>query len=185
MPTSSVTSPTTIPTAAANSISKARTTAIRPAVFRPKMNRENPLGSANSPFRDGVPPVPDVANTGRNIWDVTHDAGLSLRNYGFFLYITDKNVGVSTGPDNYPVAPGLQPPGHDLAGITDIDYRRFDLDYPDSDAPNFYFKQTGDKQSLFKKTSYGQFESPSRFAEWNREFQMMLAADPTAKRSQP
>ncbi len=102
-----------------------------------------------------------------------------MRNFGFFLYIADGFVGVNGGPDNYPTSAGLQPAGHDLAGVTDIDYRRFDLDYPDSDAPSIYYKQTGDKNCLFAHTKYGKYDSPSRFSEWNREFQMMLAKDPS------
>jgi hypothetical protein len=71
------------------------------------------------------------------------------------------------------------PGGHDLDGITDVDFRRFDMDYPDSDAPAFYFKQTGDKNCLWKTTKFGKDAMPSRFSEWNREFQLMLAKDPT------
>ncbi|HEY2759812.1 MAG TPA: alkaline phosphatase family protein, partial [Pirellulales bacterium] len=137
-----------------------------------------PLAS-KAPFNKATPPIPDVASTGRNIWDAAREAGITLRNYGFFLYIADGTVGLSSGPDNYPVAAGLQPGGHNLKGLTDIDYRRFDLDYPDSNAPSMYFNQNGNKQNLYEKTAYGKFEMPSRFAEWNREFQLMLAKDPT------
>jgi YVTN family beta-propeller protein len=135
--------------------------------------------STNPIYKDGARRVPDVGNTGRNIWDAAKEAGISLRNYGFFLFFSDRASGTPGGPDNYPVSPGLQPPGHDLAGVTDIDYRRFDIDYADSDAPDMYFKQTGDENCLFMKSSYGKHEMPSRFSEWNREFQMMLAKDPS------
>src|SRR5205814_64364 len=77
------------------------------------------------------------------------------------------NVGHPGVPDNLPAAPGLMPGGHDLAGITDIDYRRFDLDYCDSGAPEMYFKQTGDKKFLWDIASFGKYRAPSRFAEWN------------------
>jgi DNA-binding beta-propeller fold protein YncE len=141
-------------------------------------DRGEPL--ATSPvFKNGAPPVPDVANTGRNLWDAAREAGLSLRNYGFFLYFSDHVAGLPGGPDNYPIAPGLQPAGHDLAGVTDWDYRRFDMDFPDSDAPEDYFKQTGDARCRFKTTGYGRYAAASRFAEWNREFQMMLERDAT------
>src|SRR5208337_773388 len=73
---------------------------------------------------------------------------------------------------------GLQPPGHDLGGITDIDYRRFDLDYADGDAPSVLAKQTGDEKCLFATTAYGKDRQTSRFGEWNREFQLMLAKSP-------
>jgi len=132
-------------------------------------------------FQNGMPPIPDVANTNRNIWDAAKEANLKLRNYGMFLFFNDKNSGAPGGPDNYPTATGLQPAGHNLAGVTDLDFRRFDLDYPDSDAPGFYFKQTNDPHCLYKKTAYGKFDSPSRFAEWNREFQMSLAKDPSGE----
>ncbi|HUO10534.1 MAG TPA: alkaline phosphatase family protein [Phycisphaerae bacterium] len=136
-----------------------------------------PLATTQS-FKNGVPPIPDVANTGRNIWDAAKEARISLRNYGFFLFFNDKNSGTPGGPDNYPAAIGLQPAGHDLAGLTDIDYRRFDLDYPDSDAPLKYFTDTHDSHALFPITAFGQSHAPNRFTEWNREFQMMLAKDP-------
>ena len=89
---------------------------------------------AKAPFlKNGVPAIPDVASTNRNLWDAAKEAGLSMRNYGFYLYSADGSDGLAGGPDNYPAAIGLQPPGHDLAGISDLDFRRFDLDYPDSD----------------------------------------------------
>jgi hypothetical protein len=92
---------------------------------------------------------------------------------------TASAVGSPNGPDNIPAVVGLQPGGHDLEGITDVDFRRFDMDYADSDAPEFYFKQTDDKDCLFSKRNYGRANTPSRFSEWNREFQMMLAKDPS------
>jgi len=119
-----------------------------------------------------------VANTGKNIWDLARAAGLSLRNYGFFLSTAPKTPNGATVPDNYPNSTGLQPGGHDLAGISDVDFRRFDLDYPDSDGPNRYFEETHDKKCLFLKTAYGKYKMPCRFEEWNREFQMMLGNAP-------
>jgi YVTN family beta-propeller protein len=136
-----------------------------------------PLSQA-ADFKNGAPAIPDVASTGMHIWDAARAAGLSIRNYGFFVSYSDRATGSPLMPDNYPCCPGLQPPGHDLAGITDIDFRRFDLDFPDSDAPGELFKQTGDKNCLWTKTKYGRTDQPSRFAEWNREFQMALAKSP-------
>lgn len=133
--------------------------------------------ATNPTFKNGLKPIPDVGSTGFNIWDAARSAGVSLRNYGFFLYFADHTSGTPGGPDNYPVSQGLLPAGHDLAGITDLDYRRFDMDYPDSDAPSTYEKQTGDAHCLFKSATYGDKAAPSRFAEWKREFQMMLAKD--------
>jgi hypothetical protein len=126
-------------------------------------------------YRNGAAPIPDVASTGRNLWDSARQAGISLRNYGFLLSFNDRITGLAGSPDNYPNPPGLRPPGHDLAGISDIDYRRFDLDYPDSDAPSIYARNGGNKDALYPKTAYGKYRACSRFTEWNREFQMMLA----------
>jgi hypothetical protein len=129
-------------------------------------------------FQHGAAPIPDVAGTGRHFWDAAAEAGISMRNYGFFLSFNTQAQGLTSMPDNYPTVRGLQPPGHDLAGVSDIDYRRFDLDYPDSDAPAFYSRQSGDKNCLYLNTAYGAAWSASRFAEWNREFQAMLAKEP-------
>jgi len=148
-----------------------------PTAGLPPQDEQGKPMAAQEPFSKGLPAIPDVANTGRNIWDAAKEAGISLRNYGFFLYFSDDNAGAAGGPDNYPVAAGLLPPGHDLTGVTDADFRRFDMDYPDSDAPEMYFKKTGNKQCMYATTKYGQYNMPSRFSEWNREFQMMLAKD--------
>jgi YVTN family beta-propeller protein len=131
-------------------------------------------------FKDGAPPVPDVAKApGGHIWDLAKKGGLSIRNYGFFMSNGVKTKeGVQVTPDNYPATPGLLPGGRDLGGITDIDFRRFDMEYPDSDAWKIHYDKTGDEKFKWKKTQFGKYNAPSRFAEWNREFQMMLAKDP-------
>ncbi|HZZ43740.1 MAG TPA: beta-propeller fold lactonase family protein [Tepidisphaeraceae bacterium] len=134
-----------------------------------------------APFHNGAEPIPDVANTGRNLWDIVRAAHLSFRNYGCFLATDEAYVTFPGAPDNLPAAPGLQPGGHDTAGISDIDYRHFDLDYPDSDAASFYYNQTHDPACLSAEHSFGHAKAPSRFSEWNREFQMMLKKDPTGK----
>jgi hypothetical protein len=82
-------------------------------------------------------------------------------------------------PDNYPDAIGLLPAGHDLSGASDIDFRRFDLDYPDSNAASIYFNKDHDKADLYETTKYGHYDAPSRYAEWQREFDEMIAADQT------
>jgi hypothetical protein len=99
-------------------------------------------------------------------------ANLSYRNYGFY-YSFGVNSGASTViPDNYPASTGLQPAGHDLSGISDFDYRRYDNDYPDSEAPSKF-------GCLYSRSKYGKYNMPSRFSEWNREFQEMLLKDPS------
>lgn len=131
-------------------------------------------------FAAGVKPIPDVAaSPGGHLWDVARAAGLSVRNYGMFCCNGVKQSGAVIIPDNYPNAPGLQPGGHDLAGITDLDFRRFDLDYPDSEAPDAFAKQTGDKAFLREHHAFGKNEAPARITEWKREFAMMLKKDPS------
>ena len=135
-----------------------------------------------SPFHDPTqggkaPAIPDVSEApGGHIWDdaLKHlslsGTGLTTkyRNYGFFSSFGD-NVYI---PDNYPSSPGLQPAGHDNGGITDIDFRRFDTAYADSEGP----QQVG---SPYPVATYGHYNTVSRFTEWNREFQKALKADPT------
>lgn len=133
-------------------------------------------------FKNGGEPIPDVAESpGGHIWDMAIKRKLSYRNYGFFCSNGTKKLFSQVIPDNYPAVTGLQPGGHDLEGITDVDYRKFDLEYADSDAPARYFKESHDKIYLRPETAYGKGDAPSRFSEWNREFQMMLKKDPTGK----
>jgi DNA-binding beta-propeller fold protein YncE len=137
--------------------------------------------SQHPAFKEGAPPVPDVAKApGGHIWDLAKKRGLSIRNFGFFLSNGIKTKeGVVVTPDNYPATPGLLPAGRDLEGISNIDFRRFDMEYPDSDAWRIHYEKTHDEKFKWKKTQYGRYDAPSRFSEWNREFQMMLRKDPT------
>jgi len=130
----------------------------------------DPYGNQNSQqFPNGLPAIPDVAEApGHHIWDAVEKAGLSYRNYGFFY--TFGVTGVI--PDNYPAAAGLLPAGVDLGGVSDFDYRRYDNSYADSEAPTLYGCPYG-------LATYGHYHMPSRFSEWNREFQEMLAKDPS------
>jgi YVTN family beta-propeller protein len=137
--------------------------------------------TTNPVFSQGGEAVPDVGSTGNHIWDAAERAGLSLRNYGFFLYFADDAAGVLGGPENYPTANGLRPGGHDLAGVSDLDYRRFDLDYADSNASIELYRKTKNRDCLYDTKTYGRAKSPSRFAEWKREFDLMLAKDPGGK----
>jgi YVTN family beta-propeller protein len=136
---------------------------------------------SNDPrFKNGGHPVPDVAaSPGGHLWDMVRRNNLSFRNYGCFLTNGVRNGNITVIPDNYPTDAGVQPGGHDLAGITDVDYRRFDLNFPDSDAPSRLAQQTGDAGFLWRERSFGKSKLPSRFAEWKREFDLMLAKDPT------
>jgi len=122
-------------------------------------------------FPNGAPPIPDVAQApGGHIWDAVRAAQISYRNYGFFYSFGVKQNGQPVIPDNYPAAAGLQPAGRDLGGVSDFDYRRYDNQYPDSDGPFQY-------GCTYKRVTYGHYNAPSRFSEWYREFQLMLAKD--------
>src|SRR5205823_4191995 len=99
----------------------------------------------NPVFKDGGQSVPDVAEApGGHIWDLCRKHGVSIRNYGFFESFDDDETGIVGGPDNFAASTGLQPSTHDLNGITDLDFRRFDLTYADSEAPSAWFKKSGD-----------------------------------------
>ncbi len=137
----------------------------------------DPNGKPNSTiFPAGAPAIPDVSEApAGHIWDLVAAAKLPYRNYGFFT-----SFGVGTFlPDNYPSAKGLLPAGRYTSGtlssaangITDFDFRRFDGAYPDSEAPAA-FGSPG-----YSVKTYGKFNSPSRFSEWNREFQQQLATN--------
>ena len=116
-------------------------------------------------LKNGAPPIPDVANTGRNLWDMAREAGISIRNYGFFLSFNDRITGLVDGPDNYPAPGGLQPPGHDLAGVTDIDYRRFDLRFSRQRRPLRLRRQDRRQQlRCSRPRAYGKYNVPSRFS---------------------
>lgn len=143
---------------------------------------EDPDGNVFSPmyFPSGAPPVPDVTEgPGGHIWDAVRAAGLTYRNYGFFYsFGVNDSKGNVIIPDNYPDTLGNQPGGHDLAGVSDWDYRRFDSDYPDSDASAIY-TQRGAKGCSYQETGYGKHQSSSRVHEWMHEFAEMLHNDPT------
>ncbi|MGO9124686.1 MAG: alkaline phosphatase family protein [Terriglobales bacterium] len=142
----------------------------------------NPDGQQISPlyYPTGAPPIPDIVRApGGRIWEGAQAAGISYRNYGFLLAfgVSDSNGNVIM-PDNYPALVSNQPPGHDLAGVTDWDFREFDNDYPDSDASTMYTQQ-GVQGCSYPETGYGKYSSPSRFSEFLREFKEMLKNDPT------
>ncbi len=130
-------------------------------------------------FKEGAKPINDVgAAPGGHLWDMVRKQGVSYRNYGFFVGDGIQEKGKPVFPDNYPSVIGVQPPGHDLEGITDVDFRRFDLEFPDSDAPAAYAAKFNDEGYLRSRRNYGRAGTTSRFAEWDREFQMMLKKAP-------
>jgi hypothetical protein len=161
-----------------------------------------------SNFPNGLPPIPNIAEApGGYIWDnILGKKNLggqplySLRNYGFFFSVDPAAGQLPFGytpfvPDNFPSVQALQPPGHYPPlpanpprswGMSDYDFRRLDLDYADSEAGLIYSNGgttcqppvTGGSYLSSVKT-YGAYGMPSRFSEWNREFQRM-AGNPLA-----
>jgi len=142
-------------------------------------------------FTKGAPAIPDVAEApGGHIWDNVEQAGLSYRNYGFYYALTFKGNGLV--PDNFPASTGIQPAGYittslpkaapDLSkmGRSDYNFREFDLNYADSDAPAMDGapyktpRYTNDPNPISAATA-----PSSRFMEFKREYTEMLKADPT------
>ena len=182
---------------------RAPTTTTRSAASRKTDPYGNPTVAAYSPFAAGAPAIPDVSEAlNHHIWDLAEAHGVSFRNYGFmytfgdgtYTYAPDgKSYTYAPGlvPDNLPGPVGLKPAGYiapgaggvdfSHAGTSDVNFREFDTAYADSDAP----AQLG---SPYPKPVFGHYDEPSRFSEWNREFQLMLAqgqADNAANAASP
>ncbi len=142
-------------------------------------------------FTGGAPAIPDVAEApGGHIWDNVEQAGLSYRNYGFYYALTFKGNGLV--PDNFPASTGIQPAGYiptsgatsapdfSKMGRSDYNFREFDSNYADSDAPAI-------AGAPYKLPRYTNDPNPvsvanapsSRFMEFKREYTEMLKADPT------
>ena len=104
---------------------------------------------------------PDVNRApGGYIWDAVAKKGLSYRNYGFYNAFADAKT-----LDGKLIARANEPTKKALAGHTDLDFLRFDMTYPDSNAPAIH-----NAIPSGQKKTYGTHNSPSRFAEWKREF---------------
>ncbi len=107
--------------------------------------------------------LPDVATPPSGyLWDLCAKHGVSFRNYGFYNQFQDpadkRNDIMKNSHDNTPTKKAL-------LKTTDLDYRHFDLSYPDSEA----YEKYGFTYPSQRKT-YGTFKAPSRFTEWKREF---------------
>jgi YVTN family beta-propeller protein len=148
------------------------------AGFPAKDPQDKPL-STDPLYKNGAPAVPDVGEApGGHIWDLARKARLSYRNYGFYLSDGVKHGKDVIIPANYPNSVGLQPGGHDLDGISDLDFLRFDLNYADSEAPLRFARKFSDNTFLRPHATFGIHDAPSRFAEWHHEFEEMLAKAP-------
>jgi DNA-binding beta-propeller fold protein YncE len=98
---------------------------------------------------------------GGYIWDLCAKNHVSYRNYGFFTGDTDEfGVGEREEgePDNVPMKKALVP-------HTDVNFRQFDLSYPDSDLTAKYGLVIPNELK-----SFGKKHSASRFSEWKKEF---------------
>ncbi len=106
--------------------------------------------------------TPDVASApGGYLWDDAARAGITYRNYGFFVQFGNyKNpkTGKVFLAGNQPVEPAL-------VGHTDTNFRRFALSYADSDAWKIYNCKAPDQIA-----AYGNYHEDSRLDEWLREF---------------
>jgi len=138
----------------------------------------SPLWYPSLLYPNGAPSIPDVAaSAGGHIWSAVKKKGLTYRNYGFFYSVGDGYI----IPDNYPNHPDLQPAGSfgvAPANSSDWYFRRFDLDFADSDAPAMF----GCPPATAQYGPSNPFHTPlrttsSRFQEWNFEFQQIVAAN--------
>ncbi len=103
---------------------------------------------------------------GGYIWDNARKHGVSLRNYGLYMA---QGVPIP-GSDGRPIAEDNQPAMKALIGVTNTDYRMYNLDYPDSDLYDAYGHTYPRREPPF-----GRFKSKSRFEEWRREYRELIA----------
>jgi len=111
----------------------------------------------------------DVAEApGGYIWDACLRQHVSFRNYGFYVDPIDSKEAQAGGieiADNGPTKKAL-------VKYTDQSFRQFDMSYADSDLWNLY--QSPEPKQL---KEYGNSKSQSRFTEWKKEFDQMVATN--------
>lgn len=110
--------------------------------------------------------IPDVARAPSGyFWDLCAKKGLSYRNYGFYVAFGANVVaGVPDETKAY-LAQDNIPTKKALVKHTDLNFRRYDLTYADSDLWRIY-----NAPAPNQRKTYGKFDSTSRFTEWKREF---------------
>ena len=105
--------------------------------------------------------LPDVAEPpGGYLWDAAAKAGITYRNYGFFV-----SFGVSRTPQGKLILGDNRALVPNLTNHTDDSFRQFDLRYADSDAYRIDHCAASTQMLTF-----GIHKSPDRFQEWKREF---------------
>ena len=119
-------------------------------------------GSTNG-YPVDIKGMPDVARApGGYIWDGVDAKGLSFRNYGFYCTFAPE-----TTTNDPRVIKDNKPSKRTLVGHTDENFYHFDMNYTDSNA---WIKHNC--PTLKQRKAYGEYKSPSRFAEWKREFDL-------------
>ena len=111
--------------------------------------------------------LPDVARPPSGyLWDHCAKHKIAFRNYGFYSQFQDpedkRNDIMRNSHDNTPTKMAL-------LKTTDLDYRRYDLTYPDSEVYekyNFGYPK--------QRKSFGKFGAQSRISEWKREFESFV-----------
>ena len=126
---------------------------------RPNYDFEGTNGS-NAPDLEGLNDV--AAAPGGYLWDDAARHHTSFRNYGFFV----RGMRVMRGEPAQ-----MESLKKVLQGHTDSSYPQFDLSIADSDL----WQKLG-KTGRGQKREFGKFNEPSRFDEWEREFDGFVAS---------
>lgn len=113
--------------------------------------------------------LPNVARpTSGYIWDLVLRHGKSMRNYGAFLA---EASGAALGPDGKPLAEDNAATQKALAKNTNLDFRKYDLAFPDSEAFLKHGLTPGSRQLL----AYGSKGDKSRMTTWLRDYRDLIA----------
>lgn len=135
--------------------------------------RDYDFEGANNGTPVGLLGLPDVARAASGyIWDLCKKKGISYRNYGFYVSFSAPLAKGVPDEDDEKRRPGTDntPNVKALQGHTDLNFRRYDLNYADSELSLKYgFAEEGQRKG------YGKYNSPSRFTEWKREFDAFVA----------
>jgi YVTN family beta-propeller protein len=130
-----------------------------------------------------LPPIPDAGGhpNGR-IFDTMVRAGNTIRDYGALYNGGWPSYATIQPGGHYDATMGVFSPA--VSGNTDEDYSPYDNNYAESPAPYVVAATTAPNvlnggKFLPPHQMFGAYKSTNRFDEWNREFQAMIANDPT------